>query len=552
MSDSFSPMRNFNLTVEERLELLKKLDKLQLYNNVDEVNDLISVEEQESFFAHFNLSFLDTIIVFFRQILYGESTKQYIFKKAIRNEINYLAHLNPPVLDKNGVFIQPYFINFLYDAGKISVDYIEFFKFWKKVIASKNNLISFSLYYFDKNQINNEKSLFEIFQEKKLIELIKGDKEYKKVIAQQYSLIKKHIRNNVEKLLLQLNQLYNLIIFFTYDFDHLFKLLYPIRFNDFHLDFFENQFPNVHIDKFANIIRPISRLFMVYPYFNEFSEESLKFFIDYYNEIFPDMQIDKNAFFTRLVYFTEQIQYYAAKDIINRLYRIIYKNPLLRVPFYSINLDLKTSFEKQIEQALDEKVKEAELVVEDQLFNEFYNILKEEGADKVKPLDANDSLILLLSKFDLPPLNYLKSYLIFFSFFKGIWMSKISNKVFQLVEFKYYYFPQSDIKSIKNTLEYLNQTSIDFDLIDKLANNIKIEMMKFEKKIPNKEDILKLSLLSSDLDSKMKQTLISGITTLLKMKNYLQIDNADNEVTIVKQQLNKFMDVLQRICPYDK
>jgi hypothetical protein len=291
---------------------------------------------------------------------------------------------------------------------------------------------------------------------------------------------------------------------------------------------------------------------MVYPYFNEFSEDSLKFFIDYYNEIFPDMQIDKNAFFTRLVNFTEQIQYYAAKDIVNKLYRIIYKNPLLRVPFYSINLDLKTSFEKQIEQALDEKVKEAESVVESQLFNEFYNILKEEGADKVKPLDANESLSQLLSRFDLPSLNYLKSYLIFFSFFKGIWMTKISNKVFHLVEFKYYYFPQSEIKSIKNTLESINQTSIDFDLIDKLANNIKIEMMKFEKKLPNKEDILKLSLLSSDLDSKMKQTLISGITTLLKLNSYMQIDNADNELNIVKQQLNKVTDVLQRICPYDK
>ncbi|MEJ5274051.1 MAG: hypothetical protein WH035_07960 [Spirochaetota bacterium] len=250
--------------------------------------------------------------------------------------------------------------------------------------------------------------------------------------------------------------------------------------------------------------------------------------------------------------FSEQIQYYAAKDIVNRLYRITYKNPLLKVPFYTINLDLKTSFEKNIEQALDEKVKEAESIVENLLFQDFYKILKEEGADKVKPLDANDSIESLLSKFELPSLQYLKSYITFYSFYKGIWLTKISNKVSHIIEFKYYFFPQSDLKSIKNILEELNQTLVDFDLIDKLANNIKIEMMKFEKKLPTKDDFLKLTLLVSNLDAKMKQTLVFSITNILKLKNYFQIDSSDNELLSIKEQLNRFADVFQRICPYDK
>lgn len=552
MSDSIYHSRNYNLSVEERLELLKKLDNLQIFNSVDDVNDIISTEEQESFFSHFNLSFFDTIIAFFRQIFLGEGIKDYIFKKAIKNEISYLSHLNPPILDKNGTFIQIHFINFLYDAGKISTEYSEFFKFWKKTIASKNNLISYSLYFFDKIQNNNDKSLFEIFHEKNLIDLIKENKDYKKVIAEHYSTIRKHIRNHVEKFLKQLNQLYNLIIFFTYDFVHLFKLLYPVRFDNFNIDFYQNQFSEVHIDKFANIIRTISRLFMVYPYFNEFLEDDLKFFLDYYNEIFPDIQIDKTVFFKKLSDFSEQIQYYAAKDIVNRLYRIIYKNPMLKVPFCTINLDLKTSFEKNIEQALEEKVKEAETIVENLLFQDFYKVLKEEGADKVKPLDANDSIESLLSKFELPSLQYLKSYLIFYSFYKGIWLTKISNKVSHFIEFKYYFFTQSDLKSIKNILEELNQTLIDFDLIDKLANNIKIEMMKFEKKLPTKDDFLKLTLLVSNLDAKMKQSLVFSITNILKLKNYFQIDNSDNELLSIKEQLNRFTDVFQRICPYDK
>lgn len=33
MSDSLSQQKNFNLSVEERLELLKKLDNLQYFNN---------------------------------------------------------------------------------------------------------------------------------------------------------------------------------------------------------------------------------------------------------------------------------------------------------------------------------------------------------------------------------------------------------------------------------------------------------------------------------------------------------------------------------------
>jgi len=325
-----------------------------------------------------------------------------------------------------------------------------------------------------------------------------------------------------------------------------------VRFDNFNIDFYQNQFSEVHIDKFANIIRTISRLFMVYPYFNEFLEDDLKFFLDYYNEIFPDIQIDKTVFFKKLSDFSEQIQYYAAKDIVNRLYRIIYKNPMLKVPFYTINLDLKTSFEKNVEQLLEEKVKEAESVVENMLFQDFYKVLKEEGADKVKPLDANESLELLLNKFELSSLQYLKSYLIFYSFYKGIWLTKISNKVSHFIEFKYYFFTQSDLKSIKNILEELNQTLIDFDLIDKLANNIKIEMMKFEKKLPTKDDFLKLTLLVSNLDSKMKQTLVFSITNILKLKNYFKIDNSDNELLSIKEQLNRFTDVFQRICPYDK
>lgn len=552
MSDSLSKDRNFNLSVEERLELLKKIDNLEYYNSMDDVSDLLSMDEQDSFFAHFNLSFWDSIIAFFRQIFYGESIRQYIFNKAIRKEINNLAHINPPILDKNGLFIQNSFIQFLYEAGKISIDYAEFFKFWKKVIASKNNLVSYSLYYFDKIQKNNGKSYFEIFLEKKLIEIIKSDKEYRKTIAEQISQIKKHIRNNIDKFLLQMNQLYNMIIFFTYDYSHLFKSLFPIHFVDFSSDFLQNQFPNIHIDKFSTAIRTISRLFMVYPFFNEFNEDCLKYFVEYYNEIFPDIVIDKSPFFQRIASFTEMIQYYAAKDIVNRLYRILYKNPLLRVPFYSINLEIKTSFEKNIEQALEDKVKEAEALVEQELFSEFYNYLKEEGADKVKPLDANESLISLITKFELPSLNYLKSYLNFFSFFKIIWLNKIFQKISHLIEFKYFYFPQSDLKIIKELIENLNQILIDFEIIDKLANGIKIEMMKYDKKNPGKDDMLKLTLLVSNLDSKMKQTLISGITTFVKLKNYVQIDNSDTEVILVKNQLNRFVDVFQRICPYDK
>ncbi len=81
MSDSIYHSRNYNLSVEERLELLKKLDNLQIFNSIDDVNDIISTEEQESFFSHFNLSFFDTIIAFFRQIFLGEEIKDYILKK---------------------------------------------------------------------------------------------------------------------------------------------------------------------------------------------------------------------------------------------------------------------------------------------------------------------------------------------------------------------------------------------------------------------------------------------------------------------------------------
>lgn len=552
MSENLTSSRSFNLTVEERLELLKKLDLLQYYDRIEDVSDLLSTEEQESFFAHFNLSFFDSIVAFFRQIFYGESIRQFVFKKAIKNEINYLSHLNPPILDKNGNFIQPIFLNFLYNAGKISSDYAEFFKFWKKTIASKNNLISFSLYYFDKIKNNSGKSYFELFHENKLIELIKNEKEYRKIIAENISDIRKHIRNNIEKFMLQLNQLYNLILFFTYDYNQFFKQLFPIHFSDFSVDFYQNQFPNIHLDKFTSAIRTISRLFMVFPYYNEFQEDSLKSFIDYYNEIFPDMIIEKTSFLQKIATFSEEIQYYAAKDIVNRLYRILYKNPLLKVPFFSINIDIKTSFEKQIEQALEEKVKAAELELEQQVFNEFYNYLKEEGADKIKPIDANESLIVIFQKFDLPNLNYLKSYLSFYSFFKGIWFSKISYKLSHLTEFKYYYFSQSDLKIIKDLMETINQTTIDFELIDKLANAIKIEVMKFEKKIPAKEDIIKLSLLASNLDSKMKQVLINTISNLTKLNNSFQIDNSDTEVIFIKNQLNKFVNVFQRICPYDK
>ncbi|GEM_PF-2857817 len=552
MSGPLSQKENYTLTVEERLELLKRIDNLQYYDRMEDVIDLIPVEQQNSFFANFNLSFIDTISAFFRQIFFGESMRQYIFKKAIKNEINYLSHLNPPVLDKNGAFILASFLSFLFEAGKISFDYQEFFKFWKKIFSSKNNLVSFALYYFDKIKNNNGNSYFELFHEKQLIDLIKSDKDYIKTIAENISAIKKHIKNNLNKFLDQLNQLYNLIIFFTYDFSNLFKLLYPIHFNDFSTDFFENQFPNVNLDKFTNAIRTISRLFMVYPYYNEFSEENLNCFFDYYDEVFPQMNIEKKVFFPKLVKFSERIQYYAAKDIVNRLYRILYKNPLLKVPFYSINLDLKTSFEKQIELSLEEKVKDAQQKVEQQLFNEFYALLKEEGADKIKPNDANDSLILLISKFELSPLNYIKSYLIFYSFFKSIWLGKIYTKIMHLIEFKYFIFNQNDIKVIKEVLESLNQILVDFDLVDKLANGIKIEMMKFDKKLPVKEDYLKLSLLTSNLDSKMKQVLVNGITGLVKLKNNFNIDNTDAELVMIDSQLSKYIEIFQRICPYDR
>lgn len=72
---------------------------------------------------------------------------------------------------------------------------------------------------------------------------------------------------------------------------------------------------------------------MVFPYYNELREDSLKTFVEYYNEIFPDNQVDFSGFFQRMLIFAEKIQYYAAKDIVNRLYRVLYKNPLLRVPF---------------------------------------------------------------------------------------------------------------------------------------------------------------------------------------------------------------------------
>ncbi len=129
MSESIAKNQNYNLTVEERLELLKRLDNLQNLNSFEDVIDQIPLEEQESFFAKFNLSLLDTISAFFRQIFFGESIKQYILKKAIKNDIIYLSHINPPVLDKNGSFIQSSFLYFLYEAGKLADDYSEFFKF---------------------------------------------------------------------------------------------------------------------------------------------------------------------------------------------------------------------------------------------------------------------------------------------------------------------------------------------------------------------------------------------------------------------------------------
>lgn len=552
MSDSLSQQKKFNLSVEERLELLKKLDNLQYFNRLEEVNDLFPIEIQEKFFSNFKLSFFDTIAAFLRQIIYGENFREYILKRAIKNEIYYLSHLNPPIIDKNGTFVLEPLIKFLYDAGKISTDYSEFFKFWKKTISSKNNLVSFALYYFDKIKNNDNKSYFELFHEKNLVQLIETTKEYKKIINDNILIIRKHIKSNIEKFAIQINKMYNFIIFFTYDYSGLFNILYPVRFNNFTIDFYENQFSNIHIDKFVNAIRPLSRLFMVYPYYNEFSEDDIKFFLQYYNEIYEEHQIDINVFYRIMQEFTEQIQYYAAKNIVNRLYKVIYKNPLLEVPFFSLTLDIKSTLEKQIEQALDEKVKEAEAIVEKKLFEEFYKLLKEEGADKVKPLDANENLLSFLNRFELPSLNYLNSYLVFYSFYKVIWLSKLSQKISHITEFKYYNFNQQDLKNIKDLLESINQIITDLELIDKLANGIKIEMMKLEKKLPSKEDIVKLSLLVSNLDSKMKNILISVTNNLSKLKNLFNLDTSDPEILFIKLQLNKFIDVFQRICPYDR
>ncbi|MFN3411378.1 MAG: hypothetical protein ACK4YF_04385, partial [Exilispira sp.] len=142
MPDPVSQSNSYTISVEERLELLKKLDRLEYYNRIEDVNDIVSSEDQDSFFTHFELSIIDSVVAFFRQIIFGESIKQFIFKKSIKNEIKYLSSLHPPILDKNGIFVLSPFINFLYEAAKISTDYQNFFKFWNKTIASKNNLIS--------------------------------------------------------------------------------------------------------------------------------------------------------------------------------------------------------------------------------------------------------------------------------------------------------------------------------------------------------------------------------------------------------------------------
>ena len=60
MSESLSHSRHYDLTVEERLDLLKRIDNLQHYDRMEDVIDLIPIEQQDSFFAHFNLSFLDS------------------------------------------------------------------------------------------------------------------------------------------------------------------------------------------------------------------------------------------------------------------------------------------------------------------------------------------------------------------------------------------------------------------------------------------------------------------------------------------------------------
>ena len=541
-----------NLTVEERLDLLKKLDNIMIYSSQDEIPETLPPELQDRFFASFHLSFFDYIVSFFRQIFLGEQLKNYICKKAIEKEIKYLSHLNPPILDKDGHLVLPSFVYFLYQAGKISYHLQNFFVFWKKTLSSKDDSVFFALYYFDTNLKGDDKANFNIFHENYLVEQINEDIDFQKSINEKLQHIKKIIHGNIEFFSKIIDKMYDLTTFFTYDFSTLFKMIYPLRFISFEVDFNESSFPPVSLDRYSSVIRTLSKLFMIFPYLDEFNDSYLSPFIDYYNEINNENPISKQYTVNLIKEFSELVGYYAAKDILNRLFKVISKNPFAYIPFYSLSCNISGYLEPKIVSTLEELIKKASLKVEEKVIINFVEYLEDESASHYKLVDANESLVPIIQSYDLRSLTNIKTFSLFYSFYKGVWIEKLNHKLNHLIEFKYYLFPQSILKELKSLIESMNNFGFEFESIDRSANNIKLELMKHDKKSISTDNLAKINLLIASFDDKCKQILLSGSQTLGKIDELLNFNHNDDELSSIKKSINKCLGFIKKIVPYAK